>query len=144
LYARTLQQEGNSAAAERALQQAIGRFPVEPSAFLLYAAAAERNEHLDAARRALIQYLAVAGDVERSPVAARIGGLSLRLNDAPTAAQWFARALTTSPNDVRLMAALAEAQLRRGDAAAARATITRALETSPGNPQLLALERRSR
>ena len=56
LYGRALLQEGENEAAEHTLQQATSRYPIEPAAFLLYASAAERQNHLDAARNALILY----------------------------------------------------------------------------------------
>jgi tetratricopeptide (TPR) repeat protein len=144
LYGRALQQEGSLDAAERALQQATTRFPAELPAFLLYAAAAERNDHLEAARQALADYVTLApAEVETGALAARIGTLSLRLNDAPAAVRWFTRAAAGS-GDVRLLASLAAAQLRSGDVDAARATLARALERDPKHPQLLALSRRLR
>jgi len=69
--------------------------------------------------------------------------LSLRLNDPRTAVIWFTRAAASSPNDIGLLASLADAQLRSGDRPAAQATITRALEKDPNNAQLLALARRT-
>jgi tetratricopeptide (TPR) repeat protein len=145
LYARALLQEGDDDGAEHALQQAITRFPIDPAAFLLYASTAEKNDHLDEARQALIQYRGVAAaDTELASLAMRIATLSMRLNDAPTAMQWFNRALAASPNDVRLLASLADAQLRIGDREAAQATLARALDKDPKNPQLLALARRAR
>ena len=53
---------GRSIAPSRRLEQATTRFPVDPSAFLFYATAAERQNHLDAARQALIDYSALVAD----------------------------------------------------------------------------------
>jgi tetratricopeptide (TPR) repeat protein len=137
LYARALLQEGHLEGAEHALQQAIVRFPIEPSALLLYAATAEKQEHFDAARQALIQYRGLApADVDVSGLAGRIGILSARVNDLPAAVQWLTRALSATPNDVRLLAALADAQLRNGDREGAHATIVRGLEKEPTNRAL--------
>jgi len=145
LYARALQQQGDLGGAERALQEATTRFPVEPAAFLLYASTAERNDHPEAARQALIQYVALAGsDGDRPALAARIAALSRRVNDAPTAVHWLKRAVASSPTDLRLLAALADAQIGSGDIDEARDTVARALEKDPANPQLLALARRAR
>jgi tetratricopeptide (TPR) repeat protein len=145
LYARALLQEGDVDGAEYALQHATRRFPVEPQAFLLYASAAERTNHLDAARQALIQYGALAPpEADLTTLATHVGALSVRLGDAPTAVRWFSRASWTAPNDVRLLASLADAQLRSGDREAARATVARALEKDPRNPQLVTLARRAR
>jgi tetratricopeptide (TPR) repeat protein len=145
LYGRVLLEAGDIDAAERVLLQATTEFPVEPSAYLLYASTAERQNHLDSARAALIQYGGITANatdvVER---AARISSLSLRLDDAPTAVAWLTRATALSPNDTRLAASLAEAQMRSGDVAAARATLARALEKEPAGAQLLALARRLR
>src|SRR5262249_3595563 len=60
LYGRALLQGGDVAEAERVLLQATTRFPIEPSSLLLYAATAEKQNHLDAARTALVQYDGVA------------------------------------------------------------------------------------
>jgi tetratricopeptide (TPR) repeat protein len=145
LYGRALLQDGEIEAAERALQQATTRFPVEPSAYLLYASTAERQTHLDAARDALIRYGGlVSTDPDFVPRASRIAALSLRLNDGTTAVNWLTQAASASPNDLRLVASLADAQLRAGDRAAAATTIGRGLEKDPANAPLLALARRAR
>ena len=60
LYARALLQSGDVAGAERALQAATTRYPIDPHALLLYASTAERQNHLDAARQALAEYDAIA------------------------------------------------------------------------------------
>lgn len=140
LYGRALLQNGDLEAAERTLQQATTRFPVEPSAFLLYASTAERQTHLDAARDALIRYGGlVSSDPDFVSRASRIAALSLRLNDERTAVSWLAQAASASPGDLRLVAALADAQLRAGDQSAAATTIARGLEKDPQNAALLAL-----
>jgi tetratricopeptide (TPR) repeat protein len=78
--------------AERTLQHATERFPIEPAALLAYATVAERQNHLDNARRALIQFCALAGDdTELVQRAAKIAALSLKVNDVATAAAWIKR-----------------------------------------------------
>lgn len=145
LYGRTLLQGGDVEAAERTLQQATIRFPVEPSAFLFYASTAERRTHLAAARDALIRYGGlVSTDPDFVSRASRIATLSLRLNDATTAVSWLAQAASASPNDLRLVAALADAQMQAGDQAAATTTIVRGLEKDPQNAALLAMARRAK
>ena len=143
LYGRALLQDGQVEQAETPLRQATLRPPTEPTAFLHYAMAAERLNHLDAARQALIQYGGlVSDDSDFVPRATRIATLSLRLNDARTAVEWSERAAARSPNDLRLLASLAETQLRAGDRAAAQATVGRGLEADAKNPPLLAIARR--
>ena len=145
LYARALLQEGDVDGAEHALQQATTRFPIDPAAFLLYASTAEKKDHLDAARRALIQYGDLSSpDAELASLATRIATLSVRVNDVQTAVRWFSRALSATPNDARLLASLADAQIRSGDRDGAWTTLARGLEKDPKNPQLLALARRIR
>jgi len=145
LYARALLQEGDVDAAEHALQQATTRFPIDPAALTLYASTAERLNHLDEARHALVQQVDLApADTDIVPMASRIAALSLRLNDPAAAAQWLGRAVSANPNDVKLLASLADAQLRAGDRDGARATVERGLERDAKNPQLLALVRRVR
>lgn len=60
LYARALLQGGDVKGAERVLQAAATRYPIDPHALLLYASTAERQNHLDAAHQALVEYDAIA------------------------------------------------------------------------------------
>jgi Flp pilus assembly protein TadD len=145
LYGRALLEDGETAAAARAFLQATTHYPIDPAAFLLYAAAAERSNDLAGARKALIEYSGIATK-EADPIAraARIAALSTRLNDHQTAVAWLLRAVSLNPADTRLVAALADAQLRSGDRAAAQATVARGLEKDPGDAQLVTLARRSR
>lgn len=145
LYGRALILDGQLEAAERTLQLATTRYPIEPTALVFYATAAERQSHVDVARRALLEYRdLVSNDRDLVPHATRIAAWSMRLNDSRTAVRWLNRASAAAPNDLRLMASLADAQLRSGDRVAARATIARGLEKDPSNALLLALARRAR
>jgi tetratricopeptide (TPR) repeat protein len=142
LYGRALLLNGQHEAAERVLQQAVSRYPVEPAAFLDYATAAEQRRHFEPARAALIDYSAlVTGDRDFPTRALRIGQLSLRLDDPATAMVWLTRAQPQLDDDARLYAAMAAAQQRLGDHAAARAALTRGLELAPGDAELTALGR---
>jgi tetratricopeptide (TPR) repeat protein len=144
LYGRALLQDGDVNSAEHALQQATLRFPIDPQALALYASTAEKQGHLEPARQALIQYGVLTGtDADFAPRAARIASLSLSLNDPDTAVSWLTKAASWSPTDLRLIAALANAQLRAGDKASARATVARGLEQDPQNAVLASLARRS-
>jgi tetratricopeptide (TPR) repeat protein len=145
LYGRALLRNGQIDLAERTLQQATERYPVEPNAFASYATAAEQQGHWDAARQAWILYGALVGDDEGFLARAeRIAALSLHLNDPATAIEWLERANELSLTEGRLVKLLAEAQLRAGDRPAARATIARGLDTYPNDAALLALSRRLR
>lgn len=145
LYGRALLQDGQVDAAEHVLERATSRFPIDPSALLVYATVADRQGHFDAARRALVDYEGLMSDEKDFvPHATRIATWSLRLNDAPTAVQWLGRAAAAAPNDVQLLASLADAQLRSGDPTAAQATIAQGLEKDPQNAALAALDRRVR
>jgi Flp pilus assembly protein TadD len=142
-YGRALLLANQVEAAERVLEQATHRYPLDPSVFLAYAAAAEKRDHPDAARRALIDYSALVGDdQEFVSRAARIGRLSLRVNDPATAVEWFGRATAARPADLELVAALVEAQLLQGDLDGAQATIAAGLEREPANARLLELAER--
>lgn len=145
-YGRALAATGRLDAAERAFLQATERFPVDPDAFLEYAALAERHYRLNAARSALIRYDALAPAAEGAGKgvarAAQIGALSLQLQEPDAAAFWFQRASNGAPRDLRLLAELAEVQLRTGDRNAARVTVSRGLELDPSNEPLRALSRR--
>ena len=78
LYSRALIQDGQIEAAERTLQQATERYPIDPESLLLYATVAERQNHVDAAQQALVSYTSLVGDddafVSR---ASRIAALAL-------------------------------------------------------------------
>ncbi|HYM22783.1 MAG TPA: tetratricopeptide repeat protein [Vicinamibacterales bacterium] len=145
LYGRALMRAGEVDLAERTLRQATERFPVEPSAFMQYATVAELSNRYEAARRALIQYgLLVVNDADFVSRASRIASLSLRLNDAPDAVHWLQQASSAAPEDLHLVALLADAQLRAGDRAAARATVAAGLKKDSGNVVLLQLQNRAR
>jgi tetratricopeptide (TPR) repeat protein len=143
LYGRALLQDGDVETAGRVLQQATARFPVEPDAFLQYADAAERLNHFSDARTALIQYGGLVAN-EPSPAirAARIATLSLKISDFTTASEWFQRASSANPADVRLIASLADAQLRAGNRVAAQETVGRGLDKDPSNQALLNLKQK--
>lgn len=105
LAARAALDDADVESAERSLQQACDRFPIEPAALLLYANVAERQNHADAARRALIQYEAlVPTDADDAAHAGRIAALSLRVHDADTARSWIARGLSREPQNAQLLA----------------------------------------
>ena len=145
LYGRALLQSGQVDVAERILQQATERYPIEPTAFLFYATAAEQQNHPEASRRALIQYGTLVED-DRGFLARaeKIVALSILLDDTTMAVEWLRRADAVGDTDVRLLESLAGAQLRAGDRPAAEATIARGLEKDPGNAALLALARKAR
>jgi len=143
LYGRALLRNGQTDAAERVLSQATEHFPVDPAAFLEYAGTAERRGHLEAARDALIRYaLLTPSDRDEGARAARIGDLSLRINQPDIAATWLERASAALPNDLTTIAALVEAHLRAGDRDAATAALDRGLAKDPANAALLALAAR--
>lgn len=145
LYGRALVKADQREAAERVLQQATERYPLDPEAFLAYADAAERQNHPAAARKALVDYGAlVNSETDFAARAARIGRLSIRLNEPAAAVQWWRRAATARTSDVGLLASLADAQLRAGDREGALATVTEGLDKDPTNAALLALSRRAR
>ena len=113
LYGRAVLQEGDAARAEGVLLEAGTRHPLDPDSLLLYATASERQNHLAAARGALIKYGALAaGETDFASRAGRIAALSLRLKEPDVAVAWLQRALAASPKDVRIAAALAEAQAK--------------------------------
>jgi len=145
LYGRALLRAGHADTAEKVLKDATERFPVDPDAFLKYADVAEGLNHLPQARTALIHYGAiVASEPDYASRAARIGRLSLRLDEPVAAVTWLGRAARSSPANVAILVSLADAQLRTGDRDGAQATIASALEQEPDNQTLLALSRRAR
>jgi tetratricopeptide (TPR) repeat protein len=143
LYGRALLRANRPEDAERVLQQAIRRYPVEPSAFLHYAGVAEGRGHLEAARQALIEYGSVVSEeADYAGRAMTIGRLSLKVNDAASARTWLERAAAAPAEDPRVQAMLAEAQLRTGDRDAAAATVARGLQKDPRHAALRAIARR--
>ena len=146
LFGRALLRDGQNDRAEQVLQLATARYPVDPSAFLHYAAAAERQKHFDAARQALIDLAALQGDDSgAADRAARIAALSTRLNDPASAARWLQKAVDgAGPKgaDVTLLTSLADAQLKAGEADVAQATVEKGLRLEPDSRDLLTLARR--
>lgn len=143
LYGRALALAGQFEAAEQLFQQAIERYPIDPTALRQLGTVAEQLGHAELARSALMDYVSlVQPDSEAAVHAARIGALSLKLNDAAGAMPWLQRALAARPDDVSTLASMAEAQLQTGDTANARTTLARGLALEPGNKQLVALDRR--
>jgi tetratricopeptide (TPR) repeat protein len=145
LFGRALLLTADEETAERMLQDATERRPVEPLAFYYLADAAERLGHFSIARDALLDYDVLRGDDvderRRSTHAARLGDLSLKLNEPAVAATYFLRA--SVQGDAGLLARAADAQLRSGDIDAARATAIKALEKDPTNTLALSVQRRA-
>jgi tetratricopeptide (TPR) repeat protein len=116
LLGRTLLLQGDLARAERVLEDAASRRPVDPDALLCLADAAQRARHPQIARRALLDYHALAGeDAEprrRAATAARIAGLSWDLDDMAAAAEWYGRAAGDGSSDPVVLTRLAEARRR--------------------------------
>jgi len=116
LYGRALLRDERFDLAERILEQATARYPVDPLALLFYSTAAERLDHIEAARRALIDYGALvspSSDSDAVTRATRIASLSLRMDDTATAVEWLERTLETHPNEPRLLASLADVHRRK-------------------------------
>jgi tetratricopeptide (TPR) repeat protein len=148
LFGRALLLGDDGELAERMLQQATEKLPVDPLAFYYLAEAAERGGHFDVARGALLDYQALEGEEEdprrRATFAARVAGYSSRLGEHATAVSWFQRAVDAGANDTPLLVSFADVQARAGDLPAARATIKKALEQDPTNRAARNLQRRLR
>ena len=131
LYGRALLLDGQIDLAERTLEQASTRYPLEPDSLVLYATAAERQSHLDAARQALIDYTGLVTDEgELLTREAHIAALSVKLNDPQTAVLWLERASEKAPDDTRLAASLAEAQTKLAELERRQAESTTAAPVS--------------
>lgn len=145
LYGRALVLAGQADAAEQVFQQAVERFPVDPTAFLGLADVAEPLGHAAVARAALTNYVALTRSAQDAAVhAARIGRLAMKAGDPAGAIPWFQKALDERTDDVALMATLAEAQFVTGVLSEARATVTRAQSLEPANAQIALLDRKLR
>jgi tetratricopeptide (TPR) repeat protein len=147
LFGRALLLSSDAESAERMLQNATRRPPVDPLAYFYLAEAAERQSHWSVARQALLDYTTLRGDEpdarKRSAEAARLGDLSLRDGDPVTAAAFFLKAAEDAPSDAALLARAADAQLRAGDRDTARGTAARALEKDPYSALALSVLRRA-
>jgi tetratricopeptide (TPR) repeat protein len=143
LYARALMIAGRQAEAIQVFKQASERFPVDPEVLTRYASVARRRGHLDEARRALISYsLLVDDDREKAAQAERIADLSMALNDASAAVEWYRKSVSRATADASLLARLADAQARTGEIDAARVTAQRAIDADPSDPTALAVAHR--
>jgi tetratricopeptide (TPR) repeat protein len=114
LYGRALLLAGRPQRAEQVLRQASSRLPVDPQTFLDLADAAQRLNHLDLAREALVQCHALMPDDDRGRTGriVLIGDLSMRLNDVDSAVRWYERALASAPDDAELLRKLDQARRR--------------------------------
>jgi tetratricopeptide (TPR) repeat protein len=147
LFGRALLLTGDDETAERMLQDATVKQPVDPLAFAYLADVSERRGRYADARQALLDYAALRGDEadprKRALEQTRLGELSLRANDPATAAVYFLKASDAAPSDPGLLARAADAQLRAGDPDTSRGTVARALEIDPRNALALSVLRRA-
>lgn len=146
LFGRALLLTSDEEAAERILQDASSREPVDAMAFYYLAEASERLAHFAIARQALLDYQALHGDEpdtrRRLGQTMRLGDLSIRMNEPAAALAYFQRAFADAPSDPSVLTRLADAEWRTGDVNSARANLAKALERDPGDAQALALKRR--
>lgn len=133
---------GDVGSAERSFRQASIRFPLEATALLQLSIAAERMGHTATARDALARYTVLTGDgIPPTERAMHLGDLSLRLNEAAVAADWYAKAAASSTAGPQAFLRLAQARIRLRDRAGALDAVTRGLRQDPKNPSLLTLHR---
>ena len=107
LYGRAFLLTGETSRAERVLEHAASRFPVDPLAYYYLAEAAARRGHVAASQRALIAYAALEGlDSPRFDAAllARLADAHLNAGDPAAARQAFERAERKAPDDPRVRA----------------------------------------
>jgi tetratricopeptide (TPR) repeat protein len=108
LFGRALLLTRDTESAERMLQDATDRSPVDPLAFYYLADAAERRGHYAVARDALIKYRTLRGeekDTQREAAQSlRLADLSLKMHDEPAALRYVGRALEADPGNTRALA----------------------------------------
>ena len=107
LYGRALMLSGELGRAERALEYAASRTPVDPLAFYYLADVAERRGHVAVAQRALIDYAALQGiDSARldARLLARLAEAYLGAGDVIAARQTLARADQKDPDNPHVRA----------------------------------------
>jgi len=148
LFGRGLLLAADDERAERMLLQATQKLPVDPQAFYYLADASEKRGRYEPARRALLDYLALAGEDldgrRRAALAARIGDLSMQIDDYPLALAYYERAAPSLAADLDFTVKLAEAKWRAGDLAAARAMLDKVIEKDPAHTAARALRKRLR
>jgi tetratricopeptide (TPR) repeat protein len=148
LYGRALLLAFDNERAERMLQQATQKLPADPLAFHALAEAAERRAHFDVARQALLDYLALQGEIpdarRTAALATRVGDLSMRVADFPLAVSYYERAAPVLAFDAGFIVKFAEARWRAGQDAAARTMLIKLLESEPAHAAARALLQRIR
>jgi tetratricopeptide (TPR) repeat protein len=148
LFGRALLLAADDERAEQVLQQATLKLPADPQAFYYLAEASEKRGHYEPARRALLDYVALAGEDldgrRRAALAARIGDLSMQIGDYPLALAYYERAAPSMAADADFMLKLAEAKWRAGDLAGARAIVDKIVEKDPSHTAARTLRRRMR
>jgi tetratricopeptide (TPR) repeat protein len=148
LFGRALLLASDDELAERMLTRATEKLPVDPLAFFYLAEAAERREHIGVARQALVDYVALDGEDRdtrrRAAIAMRVGDLSMRVEDFPTASTWYERAAPVLSSDSGFIVKFASARWRTGQVDAAKGLLEKLLEKEPDNAEARALLRRMR
>ena len=142
LYGRVLLLSGDLQGAERILEQARSRLPIDPARLLDLASVSEALGHLAAARSALMDYAALAPAGRASPSMLKVARLSLALDDGPTAVTWARRAVSESSATADALGLLAEALWHTGHGDEALDILGQALERDPDNEALADLGRR--
>lgn len=140
LYGRALFLTGETAAAERLLEEAVATSPFDRNAFAYLADAAEALQHYAAAREWLARFDALEGDAApagvRADRARRLGGLALAAGDAAGALSYLERAAQSGVDDPTMLGWLADAHWKTGDHVKAREVLERALTLAPRDPAL--------
>jgi len=135
LYARALLLKGEVDEAEATYSRAAQTVPTDPDVLNEFAALAQQRGHFDEARGALTKYLVIVDDDhDFSLHAAKIGDLSMALNEPASAVSWYEQAEVSGPSDASLLARLADAQLKSGRQESAVVTIARATAKDPDSP----------
>lgn len=140
LYGRALFLTGETAAAERLLEEAAATSPFDRKAFAYLADAAEALQHYSAARDWLSRFDTLEGDTApagvRADRARRLGGLALAAGDPVGALPYLERAQQSGLSDPTMLGWLADAHWKTGDPVKARETLARALAIAPRDPAL--------
>ena len=124
LYGRALLHSGDVESAERLLLQARAKLPIEPAYLLDLATASEQLGHLDTARRALLDYVALLPESAPPMLLLQIATLFLRLDDTERALSWAKRAAASPGGSDAARAVLAEALTRAAPPEATDPAIT--------------------
>jgi len=143
IAAEGLMLAGDRETARKAIEEALLRQPVDPSAYRHAAESADAAGDWQRARDDYVRYATLVTDaLPRGAVALRIADLSSALGERHIAVRWFERALADAEPSAEVLARFAAVVLDTGDTERARMLILDGLAIDGAHAVLKALHRR--